>query len=37
MKAKHVEGEYLLRVTNEQGLNHEKIIADFDSFMRGDG
>jgi hypothetical protein len=33
MKAKHVEGEYLLRLANERGLNHERIIAEFDEII----
>jgi hypothetical protein len=37
MRVKHVEREYLLRIANEQGLNHERITADFDFVMRSDG
>ncbi|KAE9377348.1 glycosyltransferase family 1 protein [Stipitochalara longipes BDJ] len=35
-KAKHVEGEYLLKSAIEKGLDFERLIADFDRSMRND-
>jgi hypothetical protein len=35
-KAKHTEGEYLSGLADENGVNHERLLADFDKFIKND-
>jgi hypothetical protein len=35
-EAKHSEGEYLSRLAKENGVNHERLLTDFESLMKKD-
>jgi hypothetical protein len=35
-KAKHIEGEYVSGLANKNIVNHERLLADFDKFMKND-